>query len=81
MQTPGPPVISPPGSAVVLVLGVVQQRGLGDGPLVRREQEGIGTRRVHLVRLAGVDSLLLNVLDVQGVQLLVEHLIEKNKNT
>lgn len=69
-----PKTQDPPSGPVVLVLGVVQKGGLGDGPLVGREEEGVGTGGVHLVRLAGVDGLLLDVLDVQGVQLLVEHL-------
>lgn len=63
-----------PSRSIVLVLGVVQQRRLGDGPLVRREEESVGAGRVHLVRLAGVDGFLLHVLDVQRVQLLIEDL-------
>ena len=56
------------------IFGVVEQRGLGDVPLVRREQHHIGARRVHLVRLSRVDGLLLHGLNLQRVELLVEHL-------
>ena len=64
------------GGAVERVLVVVQQRGLGDLPLVRREEEHVGARGVHLVRLARVDRLLLHVLHLQGVELLVEDLAQ-----
>ena len=53
----------------------MEEGRLGDGPLVRREQERVGAGRVHLVRLAGVDGLLLHVLDVKSIQLLIEHLL------
>mmetsp|Transcript_19228 Transcript_19228/g.59304 ORF Transcript_19228/g.59304 Transcript_19228/m.59304 type:complete len:391 (-) Transcript_19228:3185-4357(-) len=56
------------------VLGVVQQGRLRDLPLVRRKQQDVRARGVHLVTLARVDGLLLHVLDLEGVELLVEHL-------
>lgn len=57
-----------------VLLGVGQQRRPGDVPLVRGEEEDVGAGRVHLVRLPGVDGLLLHRLDLQSVQLLIEHL-------
>jgi len=62
--------------ALKVVLGVVQQRGLGDVPLVRREEHHVRAGGVHLVRLARVDGLLLHRLDLQRVQLLVEDLAQ-----
>ena len=59
---------------VVVVLRVMQQTGLGHWPLVRREQDKVGTTAVHLVGFARVDRLLLHALDLQCVKLLVEHL-------
>ena len=56
------------------VVGVGDQAGLGHGPLVRGEQQDVRAGGVHLVRLARVDGLLLHRLDLQRVQLLVEHL-------
>ena len=45
-----------------------------DTHLVRREQQDICTRRVHLVTLTRVDGLLLDRLDLKGLQLLIEDL-------
>mmetsp|Transcript_12178 Transcript_12178/g.50989 ORF Transcript_12178/g.50989 Transcript_12178/m.50989 type:complete len:398 (+) Transcript_12178:2351-3544(+) len=64
------------GLLVERVLGVARQRGLGHGPLVRREQKDVRARRVHLVRLARVDGFLLHRLNLQRVQLLVKHLAQ-----
>eukprot|EP00964_Phaeocystis_antarctica_P078146 scaffold48598_cov65-Phaeocystis_antarctica.AAC.1 len=63
-------------AAVVRVLGLGEQRGLGDLPLVRGEEQNVGAARVHLVRLARVDGLLLHGLDLERVELLVENLAE-----
>ena len=59
-----------------LVLVVVQQRRLAGRPAVRRRQQNVRRRGVHLVRLARVDRQLLHALDRQIVQLLVEHLTQ-----
>ena len=56
------------------LLWVGQERGPGDVPLVRREEQDVGAGTVHLVGLAGMDGLLLHRLNLQGVQLLVKHL-------
>lgn len=56
------------------IVGVRDQAGLGHGPLVRGEEQDVRAGGVHLVRLARVDGLLLHRLDLQRVQLLVEHL-------
>ena len=79
-------VVSPPELDVdpVLVAGflvkdvvlVCHEAGLADAPLVRSKQQDVGARRVHLVALAGMDGLLLDSLDLQGVELLVEHLAQ-----
>ena len=42
--------------------------------LVSREQEDIGAREVHLVTLSRVNSLLLNGLNLQRLQLLIKDL-------
>jgi len=64
------------GFLVERVVLVCHQAGLGHGPLERRKQEDVGAGGVHLVRFARVDGLLLHRLDLQGVQLLVEHLAQ-----
>ncbi len=58
------------------VLGVGQKRGLAHVPLVGGEEEYVGTGRVHFVRLTRVDGLLLDGLDLEGVQLLVKDLAQ-----
>ena len=63
------------GRIVHDVLGVGEQARLAHVPLVGGEDEHVGARRVHLVRLARMDGLLLHRLDLERVQLLVEHLI------
>ena len=42
--------------------------------LVVREQENIGAKRVHLVTLTRMDSFLLYSLELQWLQILIEHL-------
>jgi hypothetical protein len=42
--------------------------------LVRREEQDVRTRRVHLVTLTRVDGLLLYGFDLKRLQLLVEDL-------
>ena len=42
--------------------------------LVSREQEDIGARGVHLVTLSRLNSLLLNGLNLQRLQLLIKDL-------
>mmetsp|Transcript_35305 Transcript_35305/g.88749 ORF Transcript_35305/g.88749 Transcript_35305/m.88749 type:complete len:781 (-) Transcript_35305:276-2618(-) len=58
------------------VLHLRDEGRLGHGPLVRGEQQNVGARAVHLVRLARVDGFLLHRLDLQRVQLLVKHLAQ-----
>mmetsp|Transcript_9904 Transcript_9904/g.16651 ORF Transcript_9904/g.16651 Transcript_9904/m.16651 type:complete len:467 (+) Transcript_9904:1679-3079(+) len=62
--------------ALELVALLVKKAGLGDVPLVLGEEQDVGAAGVHLVRLARVDRLLLHRLDLQRVQLHVEHLAE-----
>jgi hypothetical protein len=62
--------------AVEDVLVVVEERRAGDLPLVGREEEDVRGGRVHLVRLSRVDRLLLNRLDLEGLELLVEDLTQ-----
>lgn len=45
-------------------------------PLVLGEEENVGTRRIHLVRLPWMNCLLLHSLDLEGIELLVEDLTE-----
>lgn len=56
------------------VLGVGEERGASDVPLVRRKEEDVGAGRVHLVRLSGMDRLLLDRLDLESLELVVENL-------
>lgn len=60
-------------------LGVSEQRRPRDIPLVRSEEQDVGTGRVHLVRLPGVDGLLLHSLNLQSIQFLIKHLGAKTK--
>ena len=53
---------------------VSNKRGPGDVPLVGGEQEDVRTGRVHLVTFTRVDGLLLDRLDLKGLELLVKHL-------
>ena len=62
--------------AVVCVLGLGEQCGLRDLPLVRGEEQDVGAARVHLVRLARVDRLLLDRLNLERVELLVKDLAQ-----
>jgi len=55
-------------------LGVGKQRRPRDVPLVRSKQQNVGTRAVHLVRLAWMNRLLLHRLNAQRIQLLIKHL-------
>ena len=58
-------------------VGDAKEGGREGGQIpVGGEEEDVGAGGVHLVGLAGVDGLLLHVLDLEGVQLLVEHLGE-----
>ena len=59
------------------LLGVCQQRGPGDIPLVGGKEQDICTGRVHLIGLSGVDCLLLYRLDFQCIQFLIKHLEAK----
>ena len=68
------PVLVGRVSIIVVVLRVMQQTRLRHWPLVRREQDKVGTTAIHLVGFARVDRLLLHALDLQRIQLLVEHL-------
>jgi hypothetical protein len=43
---------------------------------VTGEQKDIGTRRVHLVTLSGMDGLLLHGLNTESLELLVEDLTQ-----
>mmetsp|Transcript_62206 Transcript_62206/g.196851 ORF Transcript_62206/g.196851 Transcript_62206/m.196851 type:complete len:1067 (-) Transcript_62206:4174-7374(-) len=62
---------------VVHVLAAVgHEAGLGDLPLVCGKKEDICAGGVHLIALARVDRLLLDRLDLERIQLLVEHLAE-----
>jgi hypothetical protein len=63
------------------VLAIGNQRGSGDIPLVRREQKDVGAGRVHFVTFPGVNCLLLNCLDLEGLQFLIEHLTQVHDNT
>ena len=45
--------------------------------LVRREEQDIRTRRVHLVTLTGMDSLLLDGLNLEWFKFLIEYLTLK----
>ena len=56
------------------VLGISEQRGFGDVPLVCGEEKNVGAGRVHLVGFSRMNRLLLDRLDLQGVKLLIEHL-------
>eukprot|EP01137_Pigoraptor_chileana_P034037 Opistho-2@25960 len=62
------------------VLGVGEERRFGHVPLVCRKEENVGTRRVHLVRLARVDRLLLHRLNLERIELLVKYLAEIHHN-
>ena len=53
---------------------ISDERRPGDVPLVGQEQEDICARRAHLVTLTRVNGLLLDSLDLQRLELLVEHL-------
>ena len=44
-------------------------------PLVGSEEEDVSAGAVHLVGLPGMDGLLLDRLNLQGIQLLVKHLV------
>ena len=59
-----------------VVLGVVEQAGCANTPLVTGEQKDIGARRVHLVTLSGMDSFLLHGLDAESLELLIEDLTQ-----
>ena len=48
--------------------------GLGHGPSVSGKEQNVRAGRVHFVRLARVDGLLLHSLNLQRIQLLVEDL-------
>ena len=64
------------GRGVVHVVRVAEQRRLRHLPLVRSEQQNVGARRVHLVALARMDGLLLHHLDLERIELLIEHLAQ-----
>mmetsp|Transcript_94895 Transcript_94895/g.290283 ORF Transcript_94895/g.290283 Transcript_94895/m.290283 type:complete len:372 (+) Transcript_94895:2060-3175(+) len=64
------------GRPVESILRLRQQRWFGHGPFVRRKEEDVRARRIHLVRLPGVDRLLLHHLDLQRVELEVEDLAQ-----
>ena len=49
------------------VLGVSQERGFGDIPLVSSKQQDISTRAVHLVRLTRMNGLFLHCLYLKSV--------------
>lgn len=61
------------------VILVCHQGGLGHGPLVGSEQQDVCTGGVHLVGLPGMNGLLLDSLNLQGVQLLVKDLASVGK--
>jgi hypothetical protein len=64
----------------VVVLSIVSRTSASSGwrniPLVRGEEQNVGARRVHLVRLARADRLLLDRFNFERVQLLIEHLTQ-----
>mmetsp|Transcript_17531 Transcript_17531/g.36310 ORF Transcript_17531/g.36310 Transcript_17531/m.36310 type:complete len:226 (+) Transcript_17531:2049-2726(+) len=69
------------GSSVVGILRVMEQGRLGNVPLVGSEEHDVRARGVHLVRLPGVNRLLLDVLDLQSVELLIEDLAQIHRDT
>ena len=46
------------GAALVLILGVVEEGGFGDGPFVGSELKKVGAAVVHLVAFSGVDGFV-----------------------
>jgi len=82
--TPAQLHINPVLVAGLLVKHVVLVRhegGLGHGPLVGSKQQDVGTGGVHLVRLPGVDGLLLDSLNLQRIQLLIKYLTPAQDST
>ena len=67
--------------AIEAILGLRQQRRLGDGPLVGGEEEHVRAGAVHLVGLTRVNRLLLHHLNLQGIQLQIEDLAQVHDNT
>ena len=55
-------------------LGVGEQRRTRDVPLGGGEEQDVGARAVHLVRLTRMNRFLLHRLDADSVELLVKHL-------
>jgi hypothetical protein len=74
------PVLVACGS-VENVLTIGNQGRTRNVPLVGREQEDVGTRRVHLVTLSRMNSFLLDSLDLQRFKLLIENLTQIHDNT
>mmetsp|Transcript_39335 Transcript_39335/g.83813 ORF Transcript_39335/g.83813 Transcript_39335/m.83813 type:complete len:1257 (-) Transcript_39335:3240-7010(-) len=68
-------------SSIETILGLGQQGRLGDSPLVGGEEQDVGTRGIHLVGLSGMDRLLLHHLDLEGIQLEIEHLAQIHDHT
>ena len=58
------------------VVAVGDEARLRDSPFVSSKEENVGTRAVHLVRLAWVDRLLLDGFDFERVELLVKNLAQ-----
>ena len=54
---------------------------LWHGPFMGSKQESVGTRTVHFITLPWMDSFFLHSLNFQGIQLLIQNLIEIHDNT
>ncbi len=61
--------------------GVFNKRGSGYVPLIRREQEDIGTGRIHLVALARMNRFLLHCFDLKRFEFLVKDLAQIHYDT
>lgn len=69
------PVLAGSGS-IKNVLRVGQERWPGHVPFVRGEEQDVGARRVHLVGFTRMNRLFLDSLDLQRLELLIEHLTQ-----
>ena len=58
------------GRPIITILRVVEERGLGDLPLVGRKQQDVRTTGIHFIGLARVDRLLLHIFDLRGTRVL-----------
>ena len=60
------PILGRNGS-IIVVLVIVQERGLADLPLIRGKEQNVSTRGVHFVALSGMNCFFLDCVDLQGV--------------